>query len=491
MQHKGLVIALLFSILFFSSTRSAMTRVKNAKGTQRQIPEDMIAESRPCYIRIDKRLELLSAVQLFTSWRDIGILVGDLPYKQDMLDYFGPFSGHRAVTLCEELIQFSFTYDAPVGFMMHLSDPPKLEVVVPFSEYHIARAGGAEVLEEFVRALRSFCWESNFEEFWDSHRDFYYEIERRALVDVPLESVVETSEDYFGTKQHGYYCFLTPVSSEGYGYRIEVDGSFDVYTFIGPSGTDGDMPIFRGFFHDPYVDCFTFPVVEEFLGEHRNLTRLFEPFEEFPYPFPIPTPYGVLALHVRWAVTAWLFNLYSYVDFYEQRGWIYMRPLYNLLYEYDSRVYGSFREFYPQIVDLFNTIADSHDLTVQVVNEAGESLPQAAVSALLPDGRETGPKLTDNTGRVLFEDLLGITYTIEASSPEYYDQTMKVTLKEREQTKRVTLRSVPFIETLLGKAAIAGGVMAATLVAAFIVLRRRRAQRTLRRPWQPSYKPYR
>ena len=94
-------------------------------------------------------------------------------------------------------------------------------------------------------------------------------------------------------------------------------------------------------------------------------------------------------------------------------------------------------------------------------------------------------------GRVVFGDLLGITYSIKASSPGYYNQTMKVTLKNREQTKRVALKPVPFLETALGKATIASGVTSVILVAAFIVLRRRRPQRTLRRRRQPSYRPYR
>jgi len=213
-------------------------------------------------------------------------------------------------------------------------------------------------------------------------------------------------------------------------------------------------------------------------------------FEEFPYPF-LSKEYGVIALHVRWAVTAWLFNLYSYIDFYEERGWIYMKPLYNLLYQYDRRVYGSFREFYPQIVDLFDTIADEYDLVVHVVSEGGESIPQATVSVLLPDGRETGSKLTDSTGRVVFEDLLGITYSIKASSLGYYDQTIKATLKKREQTKTIALEPMPFLETPLGKVSVGGGVTSVILAAAFIVLRRRRARRTLRRRWQPSYRPYR
>ena len=288
-----------------------------------------------------------------------------------------------------------------------------------------------------------------------------------------MESTVETLEEYFGTELHGYYYVLAPLFSGGYGYQIEVDGSYDAYVFSGPSEIDGDMPIFRSFFHDPYVGCFTYPVVEEFLAEHRNLTRLLEPFEEFPYPF-LSKEYGVIALHVRIAVTAWLFNLYSYVDFYEQRGWIYIKPLYNLLYEYDRRVYGSFLEFCPQIVNLFNTIADEYDLVVEVVSEGGGSLPQAMVSVLLPDGREVDSKLTDSTGRVVFKSLLGITYSVKASSPGYYDQTLKVTLKNREQTKKVALRPVPFLETALGKVSVAGGVISVILVAGFILLRRRR-----------------
>jgi len=46
--------------------------------------------------------------------------------------------------------------------MLHLSEPPELRVEVPFSEYHIRRAGDVSALNEFVDTLRGFSREAKF-----------------------------------------------------------------------------------------------------------------------------------------------------------------------------------------------------------------------------------------------------------------------------------------------------------------------------------------
>jgi len=153
------------------------------------------AVSERISVTVDKRMELLTAVQLFTNWRDVGLVTTSPEYKRDMWSFFLPYVNHTAVTLCEKLRQAGFSYDAPVTLILHLSEPPELNIVTPFSDYLINRAGSEEVLEEFAEALRSFYKESNFEEFWNAHRDYY-----ENLVNTPLslEKTVETVENYFG-----------------------------------------------------------------------------------------------------------------------------------------------------------------------------------------------------------------------------------------------------------------------------------------------------
>lgn len=209
MGRSTILSVLMLCTLLSTSVFFPVFQVESTSEVRYQIMESVEDGFEKYSMRVDKRIELLTAVQLFTSWRKTGLWALSYPYKEDMLEFFKPYSSHKAVALCENLIQSGFAYNAPV--MMHLSDPPELEIVIPVSESHFY--GGSSVaaaLEEFAEALRSFYVESRFEEFWNSHQDFYDSVERRAYNDIPLESTVKTLEDYFGAKQHAYHVILAP-----------------------------------------------------------------------------------------------------------------------------------------------------------------------------------------------------------------------------------------------------------------------------------------
>jgi len=121
MQHRDLLLALLFFILSSSSKFPMMLGAEEAEGIPCVTSEDMNAGSGTCFIKVDKRIELLTAVQLFTSWRETGIFTENYACKRDMLDFLDSCKDHKAADLCEGLITFGFSYDAPVGFMMRLS----------------------------------------------------------------------------------------------------------------------------------------------------------------------------------------------------------------------------------------------------------------------------------------------------------------------------------------------------------------------------------
>jgi len=359
--------------------------------------------------------------------------------------------------------------------MMHLSDPPELRVVIPFSEYHIGRAGGIAILEEFVEALGSFYLQSDFEEFWNSHQGFYVDVESRAYNDIPLESIIETLEDYFGSQQHGYHLILAPLFIGAYGYWMKADSSFEIYAVYGPTGIEGDMPVWPGgFFYDFFVSCFTRPLTDGFLEEYENPMRLYEPImEEMRYGWRADWV-GMIDTHITMAVTAKLFRGEWFLDYVESIGFIYIRPVFHLLSKYDRDSYGSFREFYPEIVELFNAIADEHDLVVHVVDEKGEGLPNAVVSVFLPNGKETTSKSTNSTGHAVFQNMLNITYSVEASLQGYKEQTERITFRTKKQIETVDLQTIYFVETPLGMAAVSGAIIAVIWATTFIVLKRRK-----------------
>ena len=448
-----------------------MPDVEKTTEVSYQISESMRTNFEKYSVGIDKRIELLAAVQLFTNWTETGIWKQTYPYKEDMLRYFQPYSDHKAVTLCEELITSGFSYDAPVAFMVHLSDPPELNVVTPFSEYLVNRAGDKAILEEFVEALRSFYMESDFEDFWHSHRDFYDDVETRARDYLSLESIVEALEDYFGVKQHGYHVILAPVFLGFYGARTEVNDSLDIYAVLGPIRIEGSIPVFGAALFHEFAHSFVNPLTDEFLEEYKNPWRLFYPVMEEMKSMAYGNRFTMINEHILRAAEIEMSNSMEQLSHEEKRGFIYIRPLFHLLTKYDRDSYRSFREFYPEIVDLFNSIADEYRLVVQVLNEKGEGLPNAVVSVFLPNGKGTTSKSTNSTGHLVFENMLNITYSIKASLQGYKDQTVKITFRSKDQIEMITLQSITFLETPLGIGVITGTI--ALLVLAIIVIKRK------------------
>jgi hypothetical protein len=232
------------------------------------------------------------------------------------------------------------------------------------------------------------------------------------------------------------------------------------------------MPVFGGFFYDFFVSCFTRPLTDEFLKEYENPMRLYEPImEEIRYGWDWD---GMIDKHITMAVTAKLFIGERYLDYGGSIGFIYIRPVFHLLSKYDRDSYPSFREFYPEIVELFNAIADEYFLVVHVVDEKGQGLPNAVVSVFLPNGKEATSKSTNSTGHAVFQNMLNITYSVKASLQGYKEHTTRITFRTKEQTETVDLQTIYFVETPLGMATVSGAIIAVIWATTFIVLKRRK-----------------
>lgn len=316
-------------------------------------------------VKVDKRIELLSAVQLFTSWRKIGIWEKNYKYLEDMENFFKPYSEYKAIKLCEKLIQTGFNFDAPVGFMMHLSEPPELSIVVPFSEYHVRRAkksGGSLVLNEFVGALRDFSTKSNFEDFWNSHIEFYKKVEEIASSNIKLEDTVRKLEQYFGLEQEEYHVILAPVFLGNYGYSIKVNSKSIIYAFLCPREVKENTPIFEAALFHEFAHSFVNPITEKFRKEVDETKTLSEPIMNRMRKLAYGDWITVVNEHIIRAIEPRVYPDEIYiVDSSEKMGFIYIRPIFNLLtkYEQNRNQYRTFEDFYPEIVNLLKSIADA------------------------------------------------------------------------------------------------------------------------------------
>ena len=370
-------------------------------------------------VRVDSRVELLSIVQMFTSWRDSVIVKKDYKYKRDALEWFKPYRNHRVIELCEYLRDFQCMC-MPTGFMVHVTEPPELKFIekldlntiysftwfissklgdwfnkyfekskaiklygINRSKYALlpglkARAEeelmllgefmAKRVLNEFIEYLRNFVYKSNFIEFFDMHRSFYEALIEKSKLKHSVPKIISYLKDFFKKYEEHVSVILCPLYGSfafGHGFNDKT------FVFIGPRRIVNDFPIFEGV-EDPILN-----ELSRIVGIY--CARYFDEIMEYSYLFEylgdyVKSIHGVwiqaLNVHLASAIEAIIKHHYmgvpkeeiaSYLDQEERRGFIFIKDFYKLLDEYFKKKdeYNSFEEFFPRIVKLLKTLAKS------------------------------------------------------------------------------------------------------------------------------------
>jgi len=154
-------------------------------------------------ISVDPRMEILSTVQLLSNYP---VISRDEAYSKDILNYFESFSSHEAVKMTDSLLQkYGFAFDAPVAFMLFLSQPPELEQKITFTDYLMERSGRGDNLEQYRKSIKRFAEISNFETFWNSKIPFYNQILDLTISDIGEIDLIKVLEDYFNEAFDYYY----------------------------------------------------------------------------------------------------------------------------------------------------------------------------------------------------------------------------------------------------------------------------------------------
>lgn len=135
-----------------------------------------MAETKKASVKIDKRIEMLGICLRLSDYHDkFYHLVTDLknyPYLEEVNKYFSKFKNHKAIKLLNEVIEkLSFSYDAPVQLMLFVDDEWNFHGQ---NEYPFAnRLKKSKLVLDFLKELKAMARESNFEEFFQQHKDYY------------------------------------------------------------------------------------------------------------------------------------------------------------------------------------------------------------------------------------------------------------------------------------------------------------------------------
>jgi len=327
---------------------------------------------------VDPRIELLSVVQAIGGYEGyltrVHITPYNFAYKRELLKRFTPYNKHEAVKMMLSLSNH-FNCDAPVTTMLHLGNPPLLEVKSPLTDYLIGRAGGKEKLDQFISALRGFAEESKFMDFYKENKEFYSKIEAGVKSTMKGSNYVSDIEDYYGMTRGAYTLTLGPLLHPGgYGPRVERDdGSLEVFYIGGPKGVYNGLPVwgdsrmFRYIVWHEFSHSFVNPTTDIFADEVNRYSSLMDPIAEEMKDMSYPDWTTCVNEHLVRAITVRLACKHlgeeegkASLKLERIRNFSYVRELCDKLkiYEKERENYPSFIDFYPELVKVFKNLAD-------------------------------------------------------------------------------------------------------------------------------------
>lgn len=320
---------------------------------------------------IDPRMELLAAIHLLSGNNDL--VNRNLSYSREVCNYFDSFSSEEAVPLTGNLkLQYGFSYDAPVTLMLHLSQLPKLEKQIEYSDYLLKRSGGVDNLEQYRKAIRQFAGTSNFEDFWNSKISFYHQIVDATIGDIGGNDLVKAMEDYFNETQGSYHIVITPAFYGGKGPKIPgTDGKDQIYACVSPTDMQNGIPYLNEnnlchYVWHEFGHSFVNPLTSRYIDRVLSQSKLFEPIKDVMSGQAYRSWETCVNEHIIRAVHIRLIDLN--VDSLQSKallsnelgnGFIYIEPLLEKLKDFESqrdRNRVTFTEFYPELLNVLDSL---------------------------------------------------------------------------------------------------------------------------------------
>jgi len=325
-------------------------------------------------ISIDPRMEILTTVQLLTTNPLIKryLIRENLRYSKDILKYFETFSSLEAVTMTDSLVRkYGFGFDAPVTFMLHLSQLPELELQLPFTDYLMGRSGRGDNLEQYRKSIKEFAEISNFETFWNSKIPFYNQILDLTFAELGEIDLVKHLEEYFNETYGSYNIIIAPSFKHGYGLKIpDADGKDMIYACIQTTNIKNGIPYLSKdylcfFVWHEFGHSFVNPALDKYSDKVESLNNLFEPIKKNMSKLAYGDWKTCTYEHVLRAVNIRLHELHlgsQYARVLLQgeisRGFVYIEPLIEKLKDFEiqrDKNNITFSEFCSELLGVLDT----------------------------------------------------------------------------------------------------------------------------------------
>ena len=323
------------------------------------------------HISIDPRLELLASIHLLSSNTDL--VNRDLPYSKDVKNYFASFLSQETVQMTESLQKkYDFSYDAPVNFMLYLSQPPELEQRIKYSNYLSGRSGGGDNLEQYRKSMQQFAKMSNFEGFWNSKLPFYNQILDMTIADMSRKDLVKDLEEYYNETRESYNIVITPSFKGGKGAMLPgANGKDNIYSFVSTTSMKDGIPYINGntllyYVWHEFGHSFVNPVTEKYTDRVASSNKLYEPIKKmmsgqhYGNWITCVNEHIIRAIHIRLAELHLGYQqAKALLDNEIRSQFIYIEPLIEKLKDFEKqrdKEKITFTEFYPELLNVLDSL---------------------------------------------------------------------------------------------------------------------------------------
>lgn len=325
------------------------------------------------HVSVDPRMELLSTIQILSNYKMID---RNSPYSKEIQAYFNAFSSQKAVVLTDELLKNQgFSFDAPVAFMLHLSQVAELKQQIQFSDYLLKRAGNKENLDNYRISIEQFAKESNFEKFWASKNEFYNKVVDLTISDLADMDLINVVEGYFNESQNSYSIIISPSFRGGYGPKLPASNNkYDIYSCNTTTDIKDGVPylskenLIYYVWHE-FGHSFVNPQTEKYSDKVAVYDKLFEPIREDMAKMNYSDLNTCVNELVIRAINVRLQELYISPAASEillnkeiANRFIYIEPIIEKLKEFEKQrdsKHITFSEFYPQLFNVFDSLLKS------------------------------------------------------------------------------------------------------------------------------------
>ncbi len=227
---KKLILCLLVLLTIHNRQAFALTRF-----------QDFSFDQKGIVFSIDPRVELYNVMNMLAGIPTI--TANCTAYKQEILEHFVPFKQHPGLQFFIRCRMKGWGVDNPIFFMLHLNHSLKLQ---PGMDPGIAKgAGGMDTIQQLAVAVKQFCEDSRFAEFFNAHAPFYQMILQNTQYHFRNFDEKTRLERYYGQQHAGYNIILNLLEGEGnFGPSIQTPKGRQLYAVISPNGSQGELPSF-------------------------------------------------------------------------------------------------------------------------------------------------------------------------------------------------------------------------------------------------------